>query len=174
MDLVKVLAELAAFERRAIMLYRAYAERFSATPAVSRLWWEMSEAEAGHFATLTLAGDLLDLPGNVAPGGDSVPAPPTEATEGLYQAAETAVAAGLDLGTAVETAFRLEENELPWIRTLLTRLAGRARASILTGVLPAFSTHLDCLESLAILGERPDLTVQIQGLQAEATSLRMA
>ena len=43
MDLAEVLSVLAAFERRAIMLYRAYAERFSANPAVSRLWWEMFE-----------------------------------------------------------------------------------------------------------------------------------
>lgn len=136
------------------MLYRAYAERFSANSAVSRLWWEMSEAEAGHFATLTLASDLLDLPGNVAPDGDSVPAPPTDATAGLYHAAEAAVAASLELGAAVETAFRLEQNELPYIRTLLTSLAGRARASILTGVLPAFTTHLACLETLAIIGGR--------------------
>lgn len=174
MDLVKVLSELAAFERRAIMLYRAYAERFSGNPAASRLWWEMSEAEAGHFATLTLACDLLDLPGNIAPGGASVPAPPTEAADRLYRAAEAAVAAGLDLGTAVDTACRLEESELPWIRSLLTSLAGRARTSILTGVLPAFATHLDCLETLAIMGGRTDLTVHIQALQAEAAALRMA
>jgi hypothetical protein len=174
MDLVKVLSELAAFERRAIMLYRAYAERFSAHPAASRLWWEMSEAEAGHFATLTLAGDLLDLPGNIAPGGDLAPAPPIEATDRLYRTAEAAVAASLDLGIAVDTALRLEESELPWIRTLLTSLAGRARASILTGVLPAFSTHLDCLETLAIMGGRTDLTIRIQTLQVEATALRMA
>jgi rubrerythrin len=174
MDLLKTLAELAAFERRAIMLYRAYAERFSANPAVSRLWSEMSEAEAGHFATLTLAGDLLDLPGNTAPNGVSLAAPPTNVTDALYRAAETAVTGSLELATAVETAFRLEQNELPWMRTLLVALAGRARASILTGVLPVFATHLDCLETLAIMSGRTDLTVQIRALQAEATSLPTA
>ena len=174
MDLSKTLAELAAFERRAIMLYRAYAERFAANPAVSRLWSEMSEAEAGHFATLTLASDLLELPGNTAPNGVSLAAPPTDATEALYRGAEAAIAGSLELTTAVETAFRLEQNELPWMRTLLAALAGRARASILTGVLPAFATHLGCLETLAIMSGRTDLTVQIQALRSEATSLRTA
>ncbi|HSB69494.1 MAG TPA: hypothetical protein VLT62_09195 [Candidatus Methylomirabilis sp.] len=171
MDVLKILAEIATYERRAVLLYRAYAGRFTANPAVSRLWGEMSDAEAAHFATLTLAGDLLGLPGNVAPKGDALPAPPIDATERLYQAAEAA-AGGLDLAAAVETAFRLEQNELPWIRILLASLAGRARASILTGVLPAFSTHLDCLETLSTMSGRSDLTEKIRALQAEAAALR--
>ena len=174
MDVLKILAEIATYARRAILLYRAYAERFSANPAVSRLRGEMSDAEAGHFATLTLAGDPLALPGNVAPQGDALPAPPIDATERLYQAAEAAAAGGLDLAAADETAFRLEQHELPWIRILLVSLVGRARASILTGVLPVFSTHLDCLETLATLSGRSDLTDQIRALQAEVATLRTA
>jgi hypothetical protein len=40
-----ILPDLAAFERRAIRLERAYAERFSANSAAGRLRQEMAEAE---------------------------------------------------------------------------------------------------------------------------------
>jgi hypothetical protein len=171
-DLRSLLADLAGFEKRAITLYRTYAERFADNPAVGRLWREMSDVEAGHFATLTLAGDLLDMPGSVASGTQAAPLAASDTTEALYQAAETAARGSPLLAAVVETALRLEEDELPRVRSLLTTLAGRARASVLTGVLPGFVSHLDCLETLATLSGRTDLTQRIRALKADADTLR--
>lgn len=173
MDPPKVLPELAALERRAIMLYRAHAARFSDTPSMSLLWWQMSESEAGHFAALTLASDLLDAAEDATRREAVQAAAPDEPTQALYRRAEAEAASGATPAAAVETACRLAQSELARIRTLLAVLAGRARATILCGVLPAFATGLDCLESLAIASGRADLLIPIQALQAEVMTLRL-
>jgi hypothetical protein len=49
-----------------------------------------------------------------------------------------------------------------------------ARQRKTTGALPAFATHLDCLETLATMSGRSDLTPHIQTLRAEAAALRLA
>jgi len=60
-DLLQIVA---GFERRALELYRYFAQVFAAHPTAGRIWRAMSDAEAGHFAVLRLAEDRLPAVGS--------------------------------------------------------------------------------------------------------------
>jgi len=171
MSLSSLLERFAACERRALDLYRRFAERFAADPEAARLWLELSNAEAAHFAILRLAVDTVRMGG--AGGvpdfalGDSL-----EPMEGTLAALEARAASGtLTPSEAVEAAVTLEQEELPRIRRVLGALPPPARGSILGGIVLGLPAHYACLAKLAARGGIPGARASLEALQEEARQL---
>ena len=175
MEAADALASLAELERRALELYRRFAALYAGTPELAAMWREMSDTEAAHFATLTLAADMVQM----EPGG--VAAPPSlapgslDAARAVLQSAERKAAEGiLPAGEAVQLALVLESSELPRIMDLLAWVPGRTKGSVTTGIVASLGAHLQCLERLATASGRSDVAEKARGLQALARNLPRA
>ena len=171
MSLSTLLERFAAAERRALDLYRRFAEHFAADPEAARLWVELSNAEAAHFAILRLAVDTVRMAGaEKVPdpaGGDSL-----EAIEETLAALEARAASGtLTPADAVEAAVTLEQEELPRIRRILGALPPPARGSVLGGIVLGLPAHYACLAKLAARGGIPGAAGTLEALQEEARQL---
>ena len=171
MSLSSLLERFAACERRALDLYRRFAERFAADPEAARLWVELSNAEAAHFAILRLAVDTVRMEG--AGGTPDTGSPEfLDGTEGTLAALEARAAAGtLTPSEAVEGAVILEQEELPRIRRILEALPPRARGSVLGGIVLGLPAHYACLAKLAARGGVPEAGAALEVLQEEARQL---
>ncbi len=172
MDAGAVLTAFAELERRALDLYRRFAALYAGTPALAAMWREMSDIEAAHYATLTLAVDMVRM----EPGGLAVPPHLTPgslaATQKILQDAEQKAAEGsLPAGEAVQLALLLESSELPRIAELLGWLPGRAKASAGSGIAAGLEEHLRCLERLATASARTDVAEKARALQGLARNL---
>lgn len=175
MDAVEALTAFAELERRALELYRRFAALYAGTPELAAMWREMSDTEAAHFATLTLAADMVQM----EPGG--VAAPPSlapgslDAARAVLQSAERKATEGvLPAGEAVQLALVLESSELPRIMDLLAWVPGRAKGSVTTGVAAGLEAHLQCLERLATASGRADVAEKARALHAVARDLPRA
>lgn len=171
MSLSSMLERFAACERRALDLYRRFAERFAADPEAARLWVELSNAEAAHFAILRLAVDTVRMG-----GAGGVPDPASgeslEGMEGTLAALEARAASGtLTPAEAVEAAVTLEQEELPRIRRILGALPPAARASVLGGIVLGLPAHYACLAKLAARGGVTGVGAALAALQEEARQL---
>ncbi len=172
MNALEALTAFAEFERRALELYRRLAALYAGTPELTGMWREMSDIEAAHFATLSLAADMVQMEGGV-------PAPPPSLTPGAWDAARKiledaerkAADGGLPAGEAAQLALVLESSELPRIADLLAWLPGRARASIGSGIAAGLEAHLQCLERLAAASGRADVAEKARALQALARNI---
>lgn len=172
-DRDRQLARFAEFEKRAIFLYRALAQRFTSTPALSDLWREMSDVEAAHFAILTLAGETLRGDEALARTAAGYNSPPVEAVDRFLAEAEARAKEGkLTPGEAVQIAIALEGGELPRIEDLLTWLPPRALATLRETVTGPLEGHFACLARIAKLSGRGDLIPEIEPLKAKARALR--
>ncbi len=172
MDAAGALTAFAEFERRALDLYRRFATLYAGTPDLATMWREMSDVEAAHFATLTLAVDMMRM----EPGGVAVPPQLTPgslaATQKVLQDAEQKAAEGtLPAGEAVQLALLLESSELPRVTELLAWLPRRAKASVGSGIAAGLEGHLQCLERLAAVSGRPDVAEKARSLQALAKTV---
>ena len=172
MDAVEALMAFAEFERRALELYRCFAALYAGTPELAALWREMSDIEAAHFATLSLAADMVQMEG----GGAAVPPSLTpgslDATRAILQNADQKAADGtLPAGEAVQLALLLESSELPRIMDILAWLPGRAKASVGSGIAAGLEGHLQCLERLAHASGRADVAEKSRALQALARGI---
>lgn len=168
MSVATLLEQFAASERRALELYRRFAERFAADPETARLWLEMSNVEAAHFAILRLAADAVRMgrPGTPEPEPSASPA----ATEGSLAALEARAAGGaLTPAEAVQAALTLEQEELPRIRQILGALPPPARGSVLGGLVQGLPAHYACLGRLAARGGVPEAArAALAALEEEA------
>ena len=145
-DLLQIVA---SFERRALELYRHFAQVFAAHPTAGRIWRAMSDAEAGHFAVLRLAEDRLPAVGST-----------TEADrrfdEGRLDEWESAVleleAKGMrpeiDPAEAAEITLMWEREELPRLLALLADLPEPARQRTAAGLVEGAEEHLHSLKEL--------------------------
>jgi hypothetical protein len=172
MDAGAALTAFAELERRALNLYRRFADLYAATPGLAAMWREMSDIEAAHFATLTLAVDMVRM----EPGGVAVPPQLTPgslaATQKILQDAEQKASEGnLPAGEAAQLALLLESSELPRVSELLGWLPGRAKASVGSGIAAGLEEHLGCLERLAAASGRPDVAEKSRALQGLTRSL---
>jgi len=171
MSLCALLERLAACERRALNLYRRLAERFAADPEGARLWVELSNAEAAHFAILQLAADTARRPGaGEVPGAE--PDEPVETIEQALTSLEVRAASGaITPAEAVEVALTLEREELPRIRRIVRALPPGARAGVMGGILLGLPAHYACLAKLAARAGVPAAGAALEALADEARQL---
>jgi hypothetical protein len=165
------LTAFAELEQRALELYRRFAALYAATPELARLWREMSDIEAAHFATLTLAADMVQMEGVGGPPASLAPGA-LDASRRIFADAERKAAEGsLGPGEAAQLALLIESGELPRIADLLGWLTGRARASVGSGVAAGLQAHLECVERLAVASGRADVAEKSRGLQGLARTI---
>lgn len=170
MSVATLLEAFAAGERRALTLYRRFAERFAAEPETARLWVEMSNVEAAHFAILRLAVDAL--PKGSRGDADVTPEASPAAAEGSLASLEARAASGtLTPAEAVQAALRLEQEELPRIRQILGALPPPGRGSVLGGIVHGLPAHYACLGKLAARGGLPEVRAALAALEDEARQL---
>lgn len=168
-DLLEVFAD---FERRALELYRHFAQTFAAQPAASRIWRVMSDAEAGHFAVLRLAEDRLPRAG--APAG-----PKPIIDQGSLEEWKTRLAEleaegkrpGLAPADAAEITLTWEREELPRLLTLLAALPEPARKATAAGLVQGAEEHVQCLEELLKIVGREPLLSEIPHLKESVSRL---
>lgn len=167
MTLAAVLDRYAAYERRALLLYRRLAERFGDQPDAARRWRAMSDAEAAHFTTLQLATDRVAMAGAAgAEAGDL--ARTLEGTEDrLRELEEAAARPGLTLAEAVGLAADWEELEIARVSRLIAALPAAVRSHVQSGLLGQLDAHHGDLRALARATGSPDL-------ERRAASLRGA
>lgn len=147
MDLGTLVARSAQLEKRAMAFYRQLAERFAAHPEAARLWREMSNTEASHFALLQLTEDWVAMAGAQA---QETPVTP-EALEALSDrlaALEAAGRADCGLADAAELTVAWEELELPRVIELVGELPGTARGRVLAGMIGEAEEHFRILMEL--------------------------
>jgi hypothetical protein len=172
MDAIQVLTAFAEFEKRALELYRRFAALYAGTPALAALWREMSDIEAAHFATLSLAADMVQMDPGGAPTPPSLTPGSLDATRKILEDAERKAADGtLPPGEAAQLALVLESSELPRIMDLLAWLPDRAKASVGSGIAAGLEEHLRCLERLAGACARADVAEKARALQALTRAL---
>ena len=145
-DLLQIVA---GFERRALELYRHFAQTFAAYPTVARIWWAMSDAEAGHFAVLRLAEDRLPAGGIAAEVGRGFDEGRLEEWESTIKELE---AKGrrpeIDPAEAAEITLTWEREELPRLLALLADLPEPARRLTAAGLVEGAEEHLQSLRDL--------------------------
>lgn len=171
MSLDTLLERFAACERRALNLYRRLADHFSADAEAARLWVELSNAEAAHFAILQLAADTARRPGaGEVPGAE--PDEPVETIEQALTSLEVRAASGaITPAEAVEVALTLEREELPRIRRIVRALPPGARGGVMGGIVLGLPAHYACLARLAARAGVPAAGAALEALAEEARQL---
>ena len=170
MNLNAVVEHYAQLEKRGVLFYRGLAERFPEHPVAARVWRELSNTEASHFALLELAQDWIAMAG----GGESPPAV-TEAgldTQSARMAEIEAASAraGGGIEEAVELTIRWEEAELPRILELVPHLPARARGHVMAGMIAGEPEHyrvlLDLVKAAGAPGQAERVTALVERCRA--------
>jgi hypothetical protein len=169
-DLLQIFA---GFERRALELYRHFAQVFAAHPTAARIWRAMSDAEAGHFAVLRLAEDRL-------PAADGAPGADRRFDEVHLDEWESAVQEleakgrrpGIDPAEAAEITLTWEQGELPRLLALLADLPEPARQRTAEGLVEGAQEHLDCLKELLSAVGSDRLLPETSAIEASLSHLR--
>jgi len=170
-DLLEVFAE---FERRALELYRHFAQTFAGNAAAARIWRSMSDAEAGHFAVLRLAEDRLPRVG--APAGPKPAIDQARLDEWKARLEELEAKGkgpGLAPADAAEITLTWEREELPRLLTLLAALPEPARKATALGLVQGAEEHLGCLEDLLKTVGRDSLLPEISLLMESVARLKL-
>jgi hypothetical protein len=172
MNLEAVLETYASYERRALVFYRKLSDRFADQAEVSRLWREMSDAEAGHFVVFTLSLDRVTMAG----GTKSIPHEPHHEIDAatldtfsqemavLERAAEETA---LTAQQAAELAVAWEERELSRILALFPALPEQVKGSVRSDILGELSQHYETLTRLVNKMERGELSKRVEALKAK-------
>ncbi len=168
MTLTELVERYAQFEKRAVGFYRALAERFAAQPAAARLWREMSNTEASHFALLELAQDWIAM----AKGAGGIP-PVTAAdlddlAARLARVEADAEAAGLTPEAAVGLSIEWEELELPRIIELVRHLPPLAQGRVMAGMIAEAGEHYRLLMELVQAVGGPGQAERVTALEQSA------
>jgi rubrerythrin len=147
-NLTAVVERYAGLEKRGMRFYRGLHERFHAHPAAARIWRELSNTEASHFALLELCQDWIALAG----GGASAPPVTEESLRGvsalLTEIEADAARPECGLEEATLLTIRWEELELPRILELLPHLPGKARGQVMSGMVAEAEEHYRLLLEL--------------------------
>ena len=149
MTLVDLLERYAGYERRALLLYRGFAQRFHEDENASGLWRALSDAEASHFTTLRLATDRVAMAGAGEAEARGLAAGLEALDRRLSGIEEAAARPGLVLTEAVELALAWEELEAARIRHLIAALPDVVRPHLERGLLGQLDRHLGDLLALA-------------------------
>lgn len=168
MNLSALVERYAQFEKRGVGFYRGLAERFAPDAAAARLWREMSNTEASHFALLELAQDWIAMSG----GGGSAPAATPENLDALAarmgEIEKAAERPGTTLAAAVALAVGWEELELPRIIDLVPHLPAKARGRVLAGMIAEAAEHYRLLMELARAAGAPGTVERVSALAERA------
>jgi hypothetical protein len=153
--LVELVERYAQLEKRAVGFYRGLADRFAANPAAARLWRELSNTEASHFALLELAQDWIAM----AKGAGGMPPVTPDALASLdarHAALERAAEAnGLTAEAAVGLSIEWEELELPRIVELSRHLPPPAQGRVMAGMIAEGAEHYRLLMELVMAAGGP-------------------
>lgn len=170
MKLEAVLEAYAEYEKRAMRFYRKLSDRFVAESDASRLWLDLSNAEAGHFAALTLTVDRVAM-------AESRSEKPTEWENTLERLSKKMSALemagedpGLTIGEAVRLSVLWEELELPGIIELFPHLGDRAKGELRSSILSGATRHYQSLADLVKVAGRNELIGRIEALKTEASA----
>jgi hypothetical protein len=145
-DLLQIFA---GFERRALELYRHFAQVFAGHPTAARIWRAMSDAEAGHFAVLRLAEDRLPDSGGAAETDRRFDEDRLQEWESTVQELEAkGRRPGINPAEAAEITLEWERGELPRLLALLADLPEPARQRTAAGLVEGAQEHVDCLKEL--------------------------
>ena len=165
-ELRALLARHADLEKRAMSLYRRLAQRFPGT-AAGRLWLELSNAEAGHFAVLQLTADwaaVADPPAFPAPPGGGF-----EDETGRLTAIEAEAERGeLTAAEGAALTVEWEELELPRIVRVVGGLPEPARARARAALLGEAEAHFRMLGALVEAADAGHLAPRAAALAGEA------
>ncbi len=169
----ELLQVFAGFERRALELYRHFAQTFAAHPTAGQIWRTMSDAEAGHFAVLRLAEDRL-------PAGSIGPEASPSLDDAHFQEWESTLQEldakgrrpGLALAEAAEVTLTWEREELPRLLTLLAGLPEPARRLTAAGLVEGTEEHLHCLKELLKAVGCDPLLPQVARIEESVARLR--
>ena len=168
MSLSTLVERYAQFEKRGVGFYRGLAERFAADAGAARLWREMSNTEASHFALLELAQDWIAMSG----GGGSAPAVTAENLDALAarmgEIEATAERPDTTLAAAVTLAVDWEELELPRILDLVPHLPAKAQGHVLAGMIAEAAEHYRLLMALAHSAGAPGAAERVRALAERA------
>ena len=168
MDLATLLTRSAPLEKRALVFYRKLAERFAAHAEAARLWREMSNTEASHFALLQLAEDWVAMAGARA---EETPVTPDELDAlgaALATIEDAAARADCGLADAAELTVRWEELELPRVVRLAGLLPGKARGHVMAGMIGEAAEHFRMLGELIRAAGASALAERVGALGAAA------
>jgi len=167
-NLSALVERYAQFEKRGVGFYRGLAERFAADATAARLWREMSNTEASHFALLELTQDWIAMAG----GGGSAPAVTPASLDALAARMggieEAGEAPGTTLAEAVALAVDWEELELPRIIDLVPHLPARAQGRVLAGMVAEAAEHYRLLMELAHAAGAPGAVERVAALAERA------
>ena len=169
-DLLQIFA---GFERRALELYRHFAQEFAGHAAAGRIWRAMSDAEAGHFAILRLAEDRL-------PAGATAQETVLSLDEGTIDEWEATLEEldvqsrrpGLALADAAEVTLTWERTELPRLLTLLAALPEPARRTTAAGLVQGADEHLRSLKELLKAVGSDRLLPEVSRIEESLSHLR--
>jgi len=146
--LTELVERYAQFEKRAVGFYRGLAGRFATNAEAARLWQEMSNTEASHFALLELAQDWIAM-AKGAGGMPPVTAADLDALAARLDRLEAAAeAAGLTPAAAVGLSIEWEELELPRIVELVRHLPPHAQGRVMAGMIAEAGEHYRMLMEL--------------------------
>jgi len=168
MRLESLLEAYAGYEKRALALYRELAERLEGNAQASRLWRQMSDAEASHFTTLQLASDWITMAGERTANLEMEPAALEALAAKLDQLEAAAEQSGLALQEAVELTLSWEELELPRIVELLSYLPEPVRGRVRTGLMGESARHYADLLGLVNAAGVADLAERVEALRIRA------
>lgn len=170
MTLTALVERYAQFEKQGVGFYRALADRFRADTACARIWREMSNTEASHFALLALAQDWIAM-AKAAP--DAPPVAPEDLERlaarmaGLERAAERE---DCGLAEAVNLTIAWEELELPRIVELVRYLPAPAQERVRAGMIAETAEHCRMLMELVKVAGAPSLAERVAALASDARS----
>jgi len=169
-DLLQIFA---GFERRALELYRTFAQVFAAHPTAGRIWRAMSDAEAGHFAVLRLAEDRLPAVGSMTEGNRRFDEGHLDEWESTLQELE---AKGrrpeIDPAEAAQITLMWEREELPRLLALLADLPEPARQRTAAGLVEGAEEHLHSLRELLKAVGSVRLLPEVSQIEESVSRLR--
>lgn len=168
MTLTEVLERYARLEKRAVSFYRGLAERFSRQAEAARIWREMSNTEASHFALLELAQDWIAMSGAAA----AVPPVTGESLDALEaRLGDIEARAGrpdVSPAEAVGLSIEWEELELPRIVELTRHLPPPAQGRVTAGLIAEAGEHYRMLMELTRAAGEPGQAERVAGLERAA------
>ena len=169
-DLLQIVA---GFERRALELYRYFAQVFAAHPTAGRIWRAMSDAEAGHFAVLRLAEDRLPAVGSATEVNRRFDEGHLDEWESTIKELEAkGRQPGLALADAAEVTLTWEREELPRLLALLTTLPEPARQRTAAGLVEGAEEHLHSLRELLKAVGSDRLLPEVSQIEESLSRLR--
>ncbi|HLC42928.1 MAG TPA: hypothetical protein VJO34_15050 [Methylomirabilota bacterium] len=168
MTLATALQAYADYEKRAMQFYRRLSDRFVDQTDASRLWRQMSDTEASHFALLTLAEDWVALAGKGESDAGGIELTLNAAANAVAKLEGAAESPLLTSGDAALLTLNWEEQELQRILALIPHLPEKASDQVRAGIVGEANQHYASLAELLRQVGREALMDRVEALKAES------